>query len=201
MRIEPPITKHQAGARRGTAARRRRPSSSSRDDALDLVQAETSEENAGRLRVVWEEAPDLLVIDGQRVPPEEVNGRELRVAGGRHLVFARSRDRFAFERIYSWGPEPATAHLVYRSLVAPESTAELQRLEKQREWLELLLRTARVDLTPVAASTAGWHLLALRRLGLEDWVDGKGWGVLQDKERRVAKRVYDRRRPLAAWFR
>jgi hypothetical protein len=170
-----------------------------RDDALDLVRPETSSENAGRLRVVWDETPELLIVNGMTVSPEEVQGRELRVAGALHRVFARSRDRFAFDRVVAEGAAPAVARLLFQPLAAPVSAAELEGLEEDRAWLELLCRTSRADLTPGEAWLAPRHLRALRRMGLDAWIDADGWGMLSGEDLRRARLARQRSRALAGW--
>lgn len=170
-----------------------------RDDALELVRPETSSDNAGRLRVVWTETPELLVINGMVVPPDEVAGRELRVAGTLHKVFARSGNRFAYDRALAGGPEAVVARLVFQPLAAAPSREELARLEDDRDWLTLLSHTSRADLSPREARLAPAHLLALRRMDLGAWVDPDGWGMLTGRELRRARLVHRLSRPLAGW--
>jgi hypothetical protein len=162
----------------------------------------------GRLRTVritWEEEPDAIYVNGERMAPAQLRGAGLRVFGTQR-IFALRRGRFAFAEL-GWArrsspssPSSDTAALVFH---APQPTAgspeDLRSLRKKRDWLALLLATATDDLRPRSPAVALLFYESLSKMGAGRLIDPSLPGLDRPSDRRTVLRWLREAQPLGRW--
>jgi len=154
------------------------------------------------LRVDSESAPDLLSIDGARVPPNTV-GKTIPVTPGRHAILARRGDSFAYDRPscgYS-KDEICIAKLQFQPLrpspairpPEPDSDAPLS------EWFAILLSHSDRALRPREQRLAWQQWQALAHLDLGSFIQLDPAVPLARTLAGLIERARAETRPLSSW--
>ena len=143
-----------------------------RYDVKDMTGAyEPLTPEIGSLRLEPSLVPDLVSVDGVRIPPAGL-GTNISITDGFHAFLARSGDSFAYEyRQCGYGEEVCVVKLHFRELLPtplirpPEPDGD-SKTERQ-QWFEILLATSNRDLQPRDRNVAWlqWQALANLKLG------------------------------------
>lgn len=163
----------------------------------DLIQPEITSDNLARLTISWTDPPDLLIVDGVRVPPTDVIGKTLIVPSGLHTVVATRSNAISANR---WSVhDDAHFSLVFRPFGGYDASV-MPTLEKQQDWLGILCRTSDSGLRPKDPTVGLYHWDAMHHLGLDTLIAIDDWSSIPESKRRTYLRWQNNGAPLSSWY-
>jgi hypothetical protein len=173
-----------------------------RDDVIEEITPDRSDQNLGPLEIASSVMPDILLIDGTSFSPAPTIGAPLLLPSGLHIVFAAKDNQYAVASIQIGEGRNRKLNLAYRALSGGQSSAtEIANLRKARDWAGVLLATSDGHLHARRADLAYAHAEAMHWLKLGEWIDLNDLRSATDKERRRVELWMKISEPLSSWRR
>jgi hypothetical protein len=169
-----------------------------RDQVTDLLDPKTMEGSSGIITVASSETADIIYVDGLPYRPVEIIGHPVVMPAGRHVVFARSGNRLAYNSTDVGGGDRRTMRLVFREPICPPQRTSVDDAFRRREWFEVLLASGGLSCGETLASGVRVYD-ALRRLHLAFLIPEAPSNLDSDKEIRLVDGWRKAGLPLSAW--
>jgi len=171
-----------------------------RDDVIEEITPDRSDQNLGRLEIASAVMPDILLIDGTAYSPGAAIGVPLLLPSGPHIVFAAKDNQYAVTSTRIGEERNRKLTLAYQALPEGQSSAaEIANLRKTRDWAGVLLATSDGHLHARTPDLAYAHAEAMYRLKLGEWIDLNDLRGATDKERRRVELWMKTSQPLGSW--
>jgi TPR repeat protein len=119
------------------------------------------------LRISAPKMPDWVIIDGIRLYPTEVFGKELFLPRAQHTIAAGTKTALSYTKL---NQDETNASLEFRTLTE-EGADRIRQRAAAGDWLGVLLSTADQQLKCRTPTLVLQHWEALRHLGLDSAVD------------------------------
>jgi hypothetical protein len=167
-------------------------------DAMEeFLEPEITSDNLARLTITWNDAPDLLIVDGVTMSAMDIKGRALLVTSGLHTVIATRHNAISVNRFSAHADK--RVQLLFQPFVAFDGAA-MPALEKQQDWLGILRATSDETLRPKDATVGLYHWEALHRLDLDGLISIDDWSSIPESKRATYLRWQNSGAPLASWY-
>lgn len=170
-----------------------------RDEVTEMLEPDRSDLKLGRLRTTWSQLPEHLFLDGLAVDPSDLHDKQLLVASGEHIAIGTIVGKLCYASAIVEGDGDETLSLRCVELRDGE-VSELERLEKAREWFELLVLTSNDELAPKRPDLAYFHGEALHRLKCGRLIPTSDWTIFSTSQQRRLRLWQHMGLPLGSWY-
>jgi hypothetical protein len=168
-----------------------------RETVESIIKPENSKHNLRKVTLSWEKTPEHLFIDGIRVSPADVLGKELILSAQPHVILGLRSESLAVAQINSYS-EARIVMLVFQPF-ENSSLSELESLQAARKPIDMLVRTTDGNLQPRSRNVAFDHWKALHLLHLDSLIEIADWTDFPSAETAELKRWQQDGRFLSSW--
>jgi hypothetical protein len=162
-----------------------------------IISPETSRHNLRKVSLSWDKTPKQIFIDGIRVSPADVLGKELILSSQPHVILGLREESLAVAQIDSYSRERSVA-LNFQPF-GNSSVSELAFLQAARKPVDILVRTTDDNLQPRSKNVAFYHWKALHLLHLDSLVEITDWTEIPREQTAEVQRWQQGGRFLGSW--